>query len=91
MPISLILTPFDHFQIRLTFAVTPNLILEPCHMKMKRPDVKDQQPLRSKAGHDPLVPAFIKPLDCLVLMVVVIICYEDFKSVDEIPAMVIFG
>ena len=30
MPISLILTPFDHFQIRLTFAVTPNLILEPC-------------------------------------------------------------
>ena len=32
MPISLILTPFDHFQIRLTFAVTPNLILEPCHM-----------------------------------------------------------
>ena len=31
MPISLILTPFDHFQIRLTFAVTPNLILEPCH------------------------------------------------------------
>ena len=32
MPISLILTPFDHFQIRPTFAVTPNLILEPCHM-----------------------------------------------------------
>ena len=31
MPISLILTPFDHFQIRQTFAVTPNLILEPCH------------------------------------------------------------
>ena len=31
MPISLTLTPFDHFQIRLTFAVTPNLILEPCH------------------------------------------------------------
>ena len=31
MPISLILTPFDHFQIRPTFAVTPNLILEPCH------------------------------------------------------------
>ena len=30
MPISLILTPFDHYQIRLTFAVTPNLILEPC-------------------------------------------------------------
>ena len=30
VPISLILTPFDHFQIRLTFAVTPNLILEPC-------------------------------------------------------------
>ena len=33
MPISLILTPFDHFQIRPTFAVTPirlNLILEPC-------------------------------------------------------------
>ena len=32
VPISLILTPFDHFQIRLTFAVTPNLILEPCHI-----------------------------------------------------------
>ena len=32
MPISLILTPFDHFQIRPTFAVTPNLILEPCLM-----------------------------------------------------------
>ena len=31
MPFSLILTPFDHFQIRPTFAVTPNLILEPCH------------------------------------------------------------
>ena len=30
MPISPILTPFDHFQIRPTFAVTPNLILEPC-------------------------------------------------------------
>ena len=34
MPISLILTPFDHFQIRPTFAVTPNLILEPCHMAL---------------------------------------------------------
>ena len=33
VPISLILTPFDHFQIRLTFAVTPNLILEPCHIQ----------------------------------------------------------
>ena len=32
MPISLILTPFDHFQIRPTFAVTPNLILELCHI-----------------------------------------------------------
>ena len=32
MPISLILTPFDHFQICPTFAVTPNLILEPCPM-----------------------------------------------------------
>ena len=32
MPISLILTPFDYFQIRPSFAVTPNLILEPCHM-----------------------------------------------------------
>ena len=32
MPFSLILTPFDHFQIRPTFAVTPNLILEPCLM-----------------------------------------------------------
>ena len=31
MPISLILTPFDYFQIRPSFAVTPNLILEPCH------------------------------------------------------------
>ena len=29
-PISLILTPFDYFQIRPTFAVTPNLILQPC-------------------------------------------------------------
>ena len=31
MPISPILTPFDCFQIRPSFAVTPNLILEPCH------------------------------------------------------------
>ena len=30
MPISLILTPFDYFQIHPSFAVTPNLILEPC-------------------------------------------------------------
>ena len=30
MPISLISTPFDHFQLRLTLAVNPNLILEPC-------------------------------------------------------------
>ena len=35
MAISLILIPFDHFQICLTFAVTPNLILEPCHMYVK--------------------------------------------------------
>ena len=34
MPISLILTPFDHFQICPTFAVNPNLILEPCPMQM---------------------------------------------------------
>ena len=34
MPISLILTPFDHFQICPTFAVNPNLILEPCHMQL---------------------------------------------------------
>ena len=40
MPISLILTPFDHFQIRLTFAVTPNLILEPCHMQNKKYKIK---------------------------------------------------
>ena len=33
MPISLILTPYDHFQILPTLAVNPNLILEPCHMK----------------------------------------------------------
>ena len=32
VPISLILTPFDHFQIRLTFAVTSNLILEPGYL-----------------------------------------------------------
>ena len=32
MPISLSLTPFDYFQIRPTFAVTPNLILEPCRI-----------------------------------------------------------
>ena len=32
MSISLILTPFDHFHICPTFAVTPNLILEPCHI-----------------------------------------------------------
>ena len=32
MPISLILTPFDHFQICLTFAVTPSLILGPRQM-----------------------------------------------------------
>jgi len=32
MPISLILTPFDYFQIHPSFAVTPNLILEPCHI-----------------------------------------------------------
>ena len=38
MPISLILTPFDYFQIRPTFAVTPNLILEPCPMQ----DVDDE-------------------------------------------------
>ena len=31
MPISLILTSFDYFQIRPSFAVTFNLILEPCH------------------------------------------------------------
>ena len=30
MPISPISTPFDYFQIRPSFAVTPNLILEPC-------------------------------------------------------------
>ena len=30
MPISLISTPFARFQIRLTLAVHPNLILEPC-------------------------------------------------------------
>ena len=35
---------------------------------MKTPDVKDQQLLRSKAGHDPLVPAFIKPLGSLLVM-----------------------
>ena len=35
MPITLILTPFDRFQIRPTFAVTPNLILEPCHKQPK--------------------------------------------------------
>ena len=29
MPISLILTQFDYFQIPPSFAVTPNLILEP--------------------------------------------------------------
>ena len=34
MPISLILTPFDHFQIRPTFAVTPNLILESCRIQL---------------------------------------------------------
>ena len=33
MPISLISTPFDHFQLRLTLAVNPNLILEPCHIQ----------------------------------------------------------
>ena len=32
MPISLISTPFARFQIRLTLAVHPNLILEPCPM-----------------------------------------------------------
>ena len=31
MPISLILTQYDHFQILPTLAVNPNLILEPCH------------------------------------------------------------
>ena len=41
MPISLILTPFDHFQIRLTFAVTPNPILEPCHMQFEYIQVLD--------------------------------------------------
>ena len=35
MPISLILTQFDYFQIPPSFAVTPNLILEPCHIWMK--------------------------------------------------------
>ena len=33
MPISLISTPFARFQIRLTLAVHPNLILEPCRMQ----------------------------------------------------------
>ena len=36
MPISLILTSFDYFQIRPSFAVTPNLILEPC-LRITRP------------------------------------------------------
>ena len=34
MPISLISTPFARFQIRLTLAVHPNLILEPCHKEI---------------------------------------------------------
>ena len=34
MPISFIFTPFDYFQINLSFAVTPNLILEPCLMRL---------------------------------------------------------
>ena len=41
MPISLILTPFDHFQIRPTFAVTPNLILEPCHIQKENTFAQD--------------------------------------------------
>ena len=36
MPISLILTPFDYFQIRPSFGVTPNLILEPCLKLLKQ-------------------------------------------------------
>ena len=36
MPISLILTSFDYFQIRPSFTVTPNLILEPCHIQALR-------------------------------------------------------
>ena len=36
MPISLISTPFARFQIRLTLAVHPNLILEPCHTRFCR-------------------------------------------------------
>ena len=42
MPISLTLTPFDHFQIRLTFAVTPNLIHEPCRMHFASNHVIDE-------------------------------------------------
>ena len=34
MPISLILTPFDYFQIHPSFAVTPSLILEPCPIEL---------------------------------------------------------
>ena len=34
MPISLILTQFDYFQIPPSFAVTPNLILEPCRIEL---------------------------------------------------------
>ena len=40
MPISLISTPFDHFQLRLTLAVNPNLILEPCLMVLIQLTVK---------------------------------------------------
>ena len=38
MPFSLNLTPFDHFQMCPTFAVTPNLILEPCLASFHKTD-----------------------------------------------------
>ena len=43
MPISLISTPFDHFQLRLTLAVNPNLILEPCRTQLL-PQNKEKAP-----------------------------------------------
>ena len=47
MPISLILTPFDYFQIRPSFAVTPNLILEPC----PRPFLTARKPAFKRIVH----------------------------------------
>ena len=43
MPISLISTPFARFQIRVTLAVHPNLILEPCPKQLPEATFQPQK------------------------------------------------